>query len=180
MGSIRELIDYILNVFKFWITVQPWETAIRTRFGKNQKQVGPGCHFRIPLFDSFYIQCNRLRVVSFPMQTLTSKDLQTVTINGCAGYEILDIVKLYNNMLYPEQTISNIIMSEIADYMYTNNVKEINPALIEANVLTKLDLDKYGISVKYFKLINFAVVKTFRLIQDHSWISEGIKLTDAK
>lgn len=180
MGSIRELLDYILNVFKFWIIVQPWELAIRVRFGKNQRLLKGGTHFRIPFLDSFYIQCVRLRVISLPMQTLTSKDLKTVTINGCAGYEITNMETLYNTMLFPEQTISNMIMSELADYIYSNNIESINPKEIENNVMKKLDLTKHGVNVTYFKLINFAVVKTFRLIQDHSWISEGIKLTDSK
>lgn len=181
MGSIRELLDYILNVFKFWIIVQPWEQAIRVRFGKNQILLKGGLHFRIPLLDNFYIQCTRLRVVSMPMQTLTSKDIKTVTINGCIGYEIINIETLYNNMLYPEQTISNMVMGELSDYIFTHDILTINPGIIEAHIMGKIeDLSRYGIKITYFKLINFAIVRTYRLIQDHSWISEGIKLTDSK
>lgn len=181
MGSIRELLDYILNVFKFWIIVQPWERAIRVRFGKNQRLLGGGLHFRIPLLDNFYIQCVRLRVIQLSIQTLTSKDIKTVTLNGCVGYEITNIETLYNTMLYPEKTISNIVQGEIADYIYTHDIQAISPAEIESHVMGKLnDLDKYGINVTYFKLTNFAVVRTYRLIQDHSWVTEGIKLTESK
>jgi regulator of protease activity HflC (stomatin/prohibitin superfamily) len=181
MGSIKELIDYLLNVVKFWIIVNPWERAIRVRFGKNQKLLKGGVHFRIPFLDNFYIQCIRLRVVALSMQTLTSKDIKTVTLNGVAGYEITNIETLYNTMLYPESTISNIIQGELAAYIYSHDIVNILPEEIEKSVMTKLgDLNKYGIKVSYFKLTNFAIVRTYRLIQDHSWFNEGIKLTESK
>jgi regulator of protease activity HflC (stomatin/prohibitin superfamily) len=181
MDSIKNLLDYILNVFKFWIIINPWERGIRVRFGKNQKLLSAGLHFRIPFFDNFYIQCTRLRVVALPMQTLTSKDGKTVTINGAAGYEITNIETLYNTMLYPEQTITNIIQGFVSDYIYANDMVSASPDEIQDHVMTALnDVDKYGIKITYFKLTNFAIVRTYRLIQDHSWISEGIKLTESK
>ena len=114
------------------------------------------------------------------IQTLTTKDLNTVTLNGCAGYEISKIETLYNTMYLPEGTISNIIMGELANYIYTHNIKDMTPEGIEKSVMSKLNLSEYGINVIYFKLINFAVVKTYRLIQYHSWFNEGIRLTDSK
>lgn len=180
MESIKGLIDYLLSIVKFWVVVQPWERGIRVRFGKNQRLLRGGIHFRVPFLDTIYIQCVRLRVIALPMQTLTSQDLKTVTLNGCIGYEITDIEKLYNNMLYPEQTISNMVMGSIADYIYSNDIVNTSPEQIEISAMKKLDLDKYGLNVKYFKLTSFAVVRTYRLIQDHSWINEGIKLDDKK
>lgn len=180
MGSIRELLDYILNVFKFWIIIQPWERAIRTRFGKHQKLLTAGTHFRIPFMDNFYIQCVRLRVVNLPMQNLTSKDFKTITLNGSCGYEISNIETLYNTMYEPEATISNIIMGTIADYIYTNNVADIKPEDVEREVIKKLNLSKYGLNVSYFKMVNFAVVRTYRLIQDQSFIYKSDTLTHSK
>lgn len=168
MGSIKELIDYVLNVFKFWIIIEPWELAVRTRFGRNKKLLSAGIHFRIPFMDGFYVQCVRLRVINLPMQNLTTKDLKTITVNGSAGYEITNIETLYSTMYEPESTISNMVMGTIADYIYSKNVAEIVPEDVESQVIKKLDLSKYGLSVSYFKMINFAVVRTFRLIQDQS------------
>lgn len=180
MGSIRELLDYILNVFKFWIIVQPWEQAVRTRFGKNKKILYAGTHFRIPFMDGFYIQCIRLRVANLSMQTLTSKDLKTITLSGSVGYEIINIETLYSTMYEPEATISGIAMGAVADYIYSHNSVDINMLEIESQVLKKLDLAKYGIAVSYYKLINFAVVRTYRLIQDSSTIYRSSTLDQSK
>lgn len=180
MGSIRELLDYILNVFKFWIIVQPWEQAVRTRFGKNKKVLYSGTHFRIPLMDGFYIQCTRLRVANMPMQNLTTKDFKTITLNGSIGYEISNIGILYDTMYEPESTITGIAMGAIADYIYSHASSDINTDDIEKTVLKNLDLTKYGILVSYYKLINFAIVRTYRLIQDQSIIYRSETLNNLK
>lgn len=123
---------------------------------------------------------SRLRVISMPIQTLTSKDIKTVTLSGCIGYEISNIETMYGKMVRPELTISNIAMGAIADYIYSNNITEITATDIENAVLSKLKTEEYGIGISYFKLLNFAIVRTFRLIQDHSWSEPGINLTDSK
>lgn len=180
MGSIRELLDYILNVFKFWIIVQPWEQAVRTRFGKNKKILYGDTHFRIPFMDAFYVQCTRLRVANMPMQNLTTKDFKTITLNGSIGYSITNIGTLYDTMYEPESTITGIAMGAIADYIYSHTSLEINTDEVEKAVLINLNLTKYGISVSYYKLINFAVVRTYRLIQDQSQIYRSEILNNSK
>jgi regulator of protease activity HflC (stomatin/prohibitin superfamily) len=181
MESIKGLIEYLLNIVKFWIVIQPWERGIRVRFGKNQKLLSGGVHFRIPFLDTFYIQCIRLRVISMPIQTLTSKDIKTVTLNGSIGYEISNVELLYNNMVHPELTVSNIAMGAISDFIYQNDMASISAIEIEKMVLNTLkETEKYGIRISYFKLLNFAVVRTYRLIQDQSWSDRGINLTESK
>lgn len=130
--------------------------------------------------DTFYIQCVRLRVVNLPMQNLTSKDFKTVTVNGSAGYEIDNIETLYNTMYEPESTISNIIMGTVSDYVYAHDILDITPLDIEKEVIKNLDLKKYGLNVPYFKMVNFAVVRTFRLIQDNSMAYRSETLNNPK
>lgn len=180
MYQIKEFFEYILNGVKIWIIINPWQTGIRVRNGKKIKRLSQGIHFRIPYFDSVFVQENRLRVVSLPIQTLTSKDVKTVTVNGAVGYVISDIEKLYNTLYHPETTISNMAMSEAADFVFKNNLENINPSTIEQAVIKKLNNDDYGLTFEYFRLTNFAVVRTFRLIQDQSWVSEGLNMDSKK
>lgn len=180
MNQAKEFFEYILNAVKFWIIVQPWERGLRVRRGKNVKQLKGGIYFRIPYLDSVFIQSVRIRVISLPMQTLTSKDLQTITLNSSIGYAISDVDKLYNRVFHPELTLSNMAMSEVADFVFKTNMKDIDPATIEKAVLDKLTADDYGVKVDYFRLTNFAVVKTYRLIQDHSWVNGDIDMNEKK
>jgi len=56
MNSVKDLLDYILNIFKIWVIVQPWEQGLRVRLGKHIKLVNGGLYFKIPYIDSYYIQ----------------------------------------------------------------------------------------------------------------------------
>lgn len=180
MNQVKDFFEYIFNAIKIWIIVQPWQTGIRVRNGTKVKKLEGGIYFRLPYFDSIFVQENRLRVAAMPIQTLTSKDIKTITINGAVGYVITDIEKLYQTLFHPETTIANITMSEVADFIFKNNLESINPSSIEEAVISKLNQDDFGLEFKYFKITNFAVVRTFRLIQDQSWISEGLSMNDKK
>lgn len=180
MNQIQQFFDYFFNTIKIWIIVQPWQTGIRVRAGKRIKKLSGGIYFRIPYLDSVYIQENRLRVASMPIQTLTSSDFKTITINGSIGYIINDIEKLYKKLYHPDTTIVNITMSVVAGFIFNSKAQEIDSDKIEKVVLEKLNTADYGLTFEYYKVTNFAVVKTFRLIQDQSWVDEGVKMDEKK
>lgn len=180
MNQIKEFLQWIFDAMKFWVIIQPWESALRVRLGKHIKKLSGGIYFRVPYLDSIYVQENRLRVCSMSMQTLTSKDAHTITIEGSVGYTISDIEKLYETLYRPETTIANIVKSEIADFVFKTNAVDILPEHLEKVVLEKLNIEDYGLTFQYFKVSNFALVRTYRLIQDQSWTSEGIFMNDKK
>lgn len=171
MGQIKDLLEYIFNFVKIWIIVQPWQQGIRVRKGKTVKILNAGIFFRIPYLDSVYIQETRLRMVQMNMQTLTTKDGNTVTINSSLGYSINNIAKLYETLYHPEGTIVSLASSSVADYVYKNILKDITPSEIEIQVLQKLNADDYGLTFQHFKITNFAAVRTYRIIQDNqTWV----------
>ena len=180
MNQVQQFFEYLFQSLKIWVIIQPWEAGLIVRNGNKVKKVSKGIYFKLPYFDSVYVQETRLRVVSLPLQTLTSKDQKTITMNGAIGYVISDIDTLYKTLYHPEITISNITMSEVSDFVFKNRVEEISPSLIEAAVLDKLNADNFGITFEYFRITNFAVVRTFRLIQDQSWVSEGLPMDTKK
>ncbi len=60
MNSVFEFIRRFAEVFIWWTVIQPWEGAIRVRFGRWVRTLTPGLHLRIPYADSVYRQTNRL------------------------------------------------------------------------------------------------------------------------
>jgi regulator of protease activity HflC (stomatin/prohibitin superfamily) len=181
MNQIKDFFEYIFNSIKIWIIVQPWEQGIRVRRGKFIKKLSSGMYFRIPYFDSVYVQETRLRMIQLCLQTLTSKDLKTVTINSSLGYSITNIELLYNTLYHPEGTISNMAMSEISDFIFQHNLSDIHPSSIEEAVLKKLNAEDYGLKFEYFRITNFAAVRTFRLIQDsQSWVDNRLSMDQKK
>lgn len=180
MNQVQQFFEYIFNAVKIFIIVQPWQTGIRVRSGNKIKKLEKGIYFRIPYFDSVFVQESRLRVVDMPIQTLTSKDLKTLTINSSFGYSITDIEKLYQTLYHPETTLQSIAMSEVAGFIFNKNLDEVTPETLEHQVLGRLNEESFGIKFEYFKITNFAVVRTYRLIQDGSWSAEGLSMSDKK
>lgn len=180
MNQAKELIEYLLNAIKIWIIVQPWESGLRVRSGKYIKKLTGGIYFRIPYFDNVFIQETRLRVCEVPMQTCTTKDLKTITVKASVGYSIIDVELLYNTLCHPETSILNIAMSEAAAMIFEMNTSDIRPADIEMRALAALTEKEYGIKFEYFKITNFAIVRTYRLIQDHTYSWEGLNMNDKK
>lgn len=175
MEQLAKIFEFVKSVFIWWIIVNPWESAIRVRFGKNSVILAGGCHFRIPFFDRVYIQTTRLRVLSLPPQTVTTKDGKTLTIVSAIGYTISDMYKLYETLYQPEPTLCNIVMGSTSEYLCVHDLSECSPNLIESYVLPKLSGTDFGIKFEYFKITGYAVVRTYRLIQDGHWTPDELR-----
>lgn len=180
MNQLQQFIEYVFNAIKIWVIVQPWESGIRVRMGKHVKKLNKGIHFKIPYFDSVYVQEVRLRVMDMSIQTLTTKDMKTITLKSAMGYSIIDVEKLYRTLYTPEGTLQNIAMSTIAEVVQSNNAVDITPKLLEDKVIEILDAERYGIDCSYLKINNFAMVRTYRLIQDSSWTDTGYAMDRKK
>lgn len=180
MNQVKDFLNYIFQAIKIWIIVQPWESALIVRNGKRIRKVNGGLYFRLPYFDNVFIQETRLRVASLPMQTLTTSDHKTITLNSALGYTINDIKLLYHTLFQPESTIKNISMSTIADVVGKTAFDNLDLELIQASVLKELQESKYGLKFEYFKITNYAVARTYRLIQDQSWADDRVNMSDKK
>jgi regulator of protease activity HflC (stomatin/prohibitin superfamily) len=180
MNQFKEFMQWLINAVKIWVIVQPWETGLRVRSGKDIKKIEGGLHFKIPYLDSIYVQEKRLRICTIPIQTLTTKDGEAITIDTSLGYSVSNIKQLYNTLFHPETTVSNIAKSEVAEYIFSRNSADIIPKELEIEVLKQLQKEDYGLKIEYFKIATFARVKTFRIIQDQSWTQNELKMTDKK
>lgn len=172
MNYIKDTLDYLSKIFQWWVIIMPWEAGVRVRLGKHLRVLGAGTYLRIPFFDSVYKQTVRLRVASIPLQTLTTKCGKTITVSVCVGYQISDIRKLYQSLSHPEGTIANIVLSEIAEFVSRHNISEASPKDIETAAIQKVSATDYGLDFLHVKVISYAVVRTYRLIQDHQWMPE--------
>jgi regulator of protease activity HflC (stomatin/prohibitin superfamily) len=177
MNWIKDTIEYISQVFKWYVFISPWEKGIRLRLGNRQKLLEPGTHFRIPFIDAVYIQPVRVRVCHLSAQTATSMDGHAVTFAIAVGYSISDIEKLYNSVNEPERTIANIVQGEATHYIASNNLLDCKPQILSEEV-TRLLKDKadYGLDYSYIRVVSYAVVRTYRIINDNYWLANDLNL----
>jgi len=176
MNFVTNIIGWIQHIFMWWVIINPWERGLRVRRGKDVTLLTEGVYLKIPVIDSVYVQTIRLRAIGLPVQTITTKDGKTISIVVSASYSISDIKKLYYTLYRPEMTIANIVMGAIAEYVAGNDYGDCLPSSIERSVNAILIKNEYGLGDMAIKVIGYAVVKTYRLIQDGHYMDQGITL----
>jgi regulator of protease activity HflC (stomatin/prohibitin superfamily) len=173
MNLLQNILDFFKNLLQWWFIVEPWEQAVRVRFGKNVLLFNGGTHFRIPFFDSVYVQNVRRRLISIGSQTLTTKDRKLVTIHSTLGYTIVDVLRLQQTLHDADGTILQHVITKLAHDIATHNLGDCAPADVMDRVRANLNLEQYGLGNLEIALTSYvADIKTIRLINDSSapWI----------
>lgn len=176
--NIKETLQFIFNSFKFWFIVNPWEDGIRVRFGRFQTLCKAGLYFRIPHFDKIFLEETRLRVISMPLQSVTTKDNLTLTVKCGIGYRIVDVMKMYNTIHQPEMTITNIVMDKIVSFLISAESSVFNESELKDSVLEELRKSDFGIEFDYIKILSACQVRTYRLIMDQHWDEENLEMKE--
>ena len=182
MSIVRELLEGFRNLFRWWFVIAPWEQAVRVRLGKNLKLLGAGVHLRIPFIDRVYIQSIRRRMVYMPAQTLSTLDRKPLTIAGSLGYQIVDLLTMYQTVHQPKDTIIQETMSHVAEYVATHSLADCAPHEIESHVDRVTSLKEYGIKPTGFRITDFVVVRTYRLLMGeiNRWEQEGLNMNESR
>lgn len=166
MNIIRDIIDFLKSLLTWWFIVEPWEQAVRVRFGKHVQLFGAGAHICIPFFDSIYKQNTRRRLCSMGSQALTTKDREVLTVHSTIGYTIVDVLKLQQGLHDADATIIQHVASRVAEDVASHNMVDCGPADIATRVRAELDLSQYGLNVVEFMLTSYtANVQTVRILQ---------------
>lgn len=166
MTFVQWLTSILQNV-KLWAVVSPWERAVRVRFGKFVRVLDPGFHFRIPLGDEVFLFNNRLRIATFPNQTLTTTDGKTLSVAGNVGFRIDDPLRAMQSLQQPEFSCAALVQTTVASYVSARSLEEIDKAELEGEAKAALEHIASGLVIEYVSLTDFASVsRTFRLLGD--------------
>ena len=176
MEWFKQIWEQLSSLLKWWVIVLPWEQGMKIWLGKEVKILNPGFHFRIPYFHTVYVQPIRITFFSVSPQTLTTTTKETLTVGMIIGYSITDIQKAYNSVGEVKGAICGFVSGNVASYISTHELKECSPSLIETEIKDKFKKTEWGIQVNEIKITTFALVKTYRLIQDAHWMADDHKL----
>lgn len=155
-----------LQSFQCWITIAPWESALRIRFGKNPKLLRVGINFRLPFFDRIFVQTNRLQSVYATGLIASTKDNKTLSIAMTILYTIDDIKKLYLSVNSPEYILHALVEGVIVQIITTSNSSELYPLLLQQKMLDTVKSTDWGLGNIEVLITSFAYVKTYRLLQN--------------
>lgn len=168
LNTIWNFFERFVNLFKWWVIVNPWEQAIRVRLGKHVRLLNAGPHWKLPI-DKVFVQSTRLRILSMPIQTLTTRDNKTLTLSVTVGYCIDNIEKLYRELHHADDTLTNLTQGIIANYVGTHTAAECEPQRLKDAATGALAFERYGLGSAQVYITDFAFVRTYRLIQDQRY-----------
>ena len=179
MEWLQGIIDRFAQAFKWFYILQPWEQALRVRFGKWITKHNGGLHFRIPYIDYIFKQNTRLRLSEIPSMTVTTTDGKTITLSGALQYRVHNVEPLYTKLHMAENTIARQTQGIISRFIALNDLEDCGPYTIIEVVEENVNLERYGLAEVEFILKDYAVVRTYRLITGDvdSWNDHAL-LTD--
>jgi hypothetical protein len=166
-ASLVTMLQGLVAGMRPWVTVTPWESALRVRLGRHVRILRPGIHLVVPVLDHVYRQSVRKRSMMLPVQTLMRPCGKTLTLSGACTFEVSDIRRLYESLHDVEDTIGQICQCAIAECVAT--MTDPTPDAISRAAMEKVKFEQYGLARASINITDFAMVKTYRLIQDQRW-----------
>lgn len=167
MNGILQWLTNMVQQVKWWAVVNPWERAIRVRLGKHARLLDCGWHLRIPIIDTVTIFNNRLRISTFPGQTLGTTDGRTITVAGNVGFRIDDPLEAMRSLQQPEYSCAALVQTTVANYVTSRSFAELIKGELEGEAKAELERLASGLAIEYVSLTDFAVInRTFRILGD--------------
>jgi regulator of protease activity HflC (stomatin/prohibitin superfamily) len=164
-----KLIDFVLNLKDEVIPVKivnEWEGGIHMRAGKFLKSTQPGLNFKIPFIDQFWVVHTVPQTVDLLSQTLTTKDGKNIVLKGIIRYKIEDpkkyLISVNSARDVLVDTVQGVIKNVIEDFTWGDATK-LDTLITEKS---KVMVEDWGIKVEQVTLVDFSLIKTYRLIQN--------------
>lgn len=161
---------------QWWVTVAPWEQALRVRKGKTAKMLGAGLHWKVPFLDRVHIVATRKRMVSERGLTVTTRDGHVVTLNIAIQFAVADALQLFEAIANPEITIIQRVSSAIAEHVAATPWSNLSLETVRLSANTSVPALEWGLSDVDVCVTTFARVRTYRLLmndyREHSGLDQ--------
>jgi regulator of protease activity HflC (stomatin/prohibitin superfamily) len=162
---ISFLIELKDDVIPFKV-VNEWESGVRMRGGKFNKNVEAGIRFKIPFLDKIYTCYNITRTLHPHAQTLTTLDQKPIVLKSIIRFHVED-AKTY---LLTLNTASDVLIDTtqgiIKETIETLNWEDLNKVDDLITEKTREMVKKWGINIERVTLTDLGLVRTYRLMSD--------------
>jgi regulator of protease activity HflC (stomatin/prohibitin superfamily) len=146
--------------------VNEWESGVRMRGGKFNKNVEAGIRFKIPFLDKIYTCYNITRTLHPHAQTLTTLDQKPIVLKSIIRFHVED-AKTY---LLTLNTASDVLIDTtqgiIKETIETLNWEDLNKVDDLITEKTREMVKKWGINIERVTLTDLGLVRTYRLMSD--------------
>lgn len=169
LDKLVDLLTTWLNLFRFWIVVEPFEAGIVTRLGKFNREIGPGLHWLIPFgVDNAFTEFMTSRAATLGEQSITTADGKSIGLQAVVTYKIhnarkalLEVHDVVDCVLDATQGIIGTTLSSMTWVdIHTSNTTEVLTAVCRQRAF------KLGVEIQAVQLASLGLAKTIRLMQN--------------
>ena len=166
----EKLLDLLAQI---WDRVSPleiikeYEGAVVLRFGRYNRTLEAGLHFKIPLVEEAISTPTCLTTLRLPPQTLTTRDDAPVVVSAIVKYEVRD-VKSYLLRIWDRNDVladvaTGAIRTAISALTYAELVTQPpEQAVLEA---VRKEVNQFGFKIHRVTFVDLGRVRSIRLIQ---------------
>ncbi len=170
---MQELIKFILDrLLALWPLrrVDEWQLGLMVRGGIIQRELGPGLHWTVPLWDQVKTYPNTEISVDLEAATVETADGQIYTVSANVSYRMTSIEAYWRAVWNLELNLARVARGRLASFLATAKSAELNGGRgrIEDALRADLagELEPWGIEVTRFHLTDCVRCRAVRLYHD--------------
>lgn len=160
-----------LSYFRIAKVVEQYERGVVLRFGKFQREVGPGLHLLIPLgVDTVYTDNVVPTTMNLGPQSLTSKDGKLVVLTAIVTWEIACVTTVLLAVEGADGVLTDTSYGTISQAVAETNWEDIRTAgfALRVTKLVRKECKKWGIKIIRVRFSDKTTCRSIRLWQEQA------------
>jgi len=165
----ERVLDFIANswnILRPVVVVSDFEGGVILRFGRYNREIKPGLHWKFPLADNAMITSTVITTMALRPQTLTTKDDLTIVLSAIVKYHISDVRTYLLDIWDSADVINDLTLGAIREVVASVIYKDLQGHLIEEEVLRTIkdEAMRYGVDIHKVTFSDLGKVRSLRLI----------------
>lgn len=158
------------NTLRPLIVVSDFEGGVILRFGRYNRVITPGLHWKFPLADNAIITSIVTTTMALRPQTLTTKDDLTIVLSAIVKYHITDVRAYLLDIWDSADVINDLTLGAIRETVASVNYNDLHGNLIEEEVhkTIKNEALRYGVDIHKVTFSDLGKVRSLRLITNEA------------
>jgi regulator of protease activity HflC (stomatin/prohibitin superfamily) len=167
VDKILEFVLGILDLFRFWAIIMPYERGIVLRLGKFNRELCPGMHWLIPLGVDHLLHDNVVpRTLRLEPQSLVTSDGHSVSVTGVVTLRIAYIQKAILEVESVSHAIVDCCTAVIAERVTSSKREELHTEPFREQLKKECRKEgwAYGLEIQKAALADICPSRTIRLL----------------
>ncbi len=164
--KLLETIGQIWQLFLPWYVINEYEKGVVLRFGKWNREIGPGFHWLIPLgVDRVQADNVVFRTMDLPAQSLTTVDDINVVVSAVVTAKIRNIKKALLEVEGADDAIKDACVGTIGELVSASTWDELRQPKFQERLATACHerATGWGFDIKSARLSDLTKASTLRI-----------------